>query len=194
MTAFDVAKDAKGWLHDDEGPALYDYAMRAPDGFSFLEVGSYCGKSTCYIGQAALERETVLWAVDWHSGSPEMREGAGCYDPSVVVDGQHDTLPELRRNLKAAGVDSVVIPVVGHSHAVGDWWQTPVGFVFIDGDHTLEGAVGDYQRFSRHVVAGGYLLFHDAYGTDARYAVEEAKRDGWHEQALVGCTAIFRRD
>ena len=34
--------------------------------------------------------------------------------------------------------------------------------LFIDGDHSEEGARGDWEAFSPHVVPGGVVIFHDA--------------------------------
>jgi predicted O-methyltransferase YrrM len=193
VRAFDVAETAKGWLHPEEGPALYDYALKAPAGHPLLEVGTYCGKSSCWIGAAAQQTGTVLFTVDHHRGSPEMNEGQNCHDPDVVVDGRHDTLPTLRRNVAAAGLEGVVVPVVAPSEIVGRWWTTKVGFLFIDGGHDAVTAMNDYENFARHVVDGGFLLFHDAYGTEARDAVEAAKGDGFAELEVVGCTSVLTR-
>jgi hypothetical protein len=38
----------------------------------------------------------------------------------------------------------------------------PINLLFIDGDHSEEGAHADFERWSPHVVAGGHVLFHDA--------------------------------
>ena len=51
----------------DEGLALYEAAAAVPDGVAgpLLEVGSYCGKSTVYLGAAAQQLGRVVFAV-WH--------------------------------------------------------------------------------------------------------------------------------
>ena len=49
--------------------ALFEAASMVPDGGSpMLEIGSYCGKSAIYLGAAARERDTVLFALDHHRG------------------------------------------------------------------------------------------------------------------------------
>ena len=45
-------KDLKGFLAEDEGRALYDAAKKASKIGPCLEIGSYCGKSTVYLGVA----------------------------------------------------------------------------------------------------------------------------------------------
>ena len=44
----------KGFLHPEEGACLYRYALAASALGPCLEVGSYCGKSTLYMGTGAV--------------------------------------------------------------------------------------------------------------------------------------------
>ncbi|MSX36218.1 MAG: class I SAM-dependent methyltransferase, partial [Actinobacteria bacterium] len=58
----------------DEGDALHEAALaaaRSLPGLPLLEVGSYCGRSTIWLGDAARQANTVLFAVDHHRGSEE---------------------------------------------------------------------------------------------------------------------------
>jgi predicted O-methyltransferase YrrM len=41
-----------------------------------------------------------------------------------------------------------------------------IDLLFIDGDHSEEGARADFERWSPHVVSGGHVLFHDAVLAD----------------------------
>ena len=43
----------KGFLDADEGAALYEHALVAAELGPLLEVGSYCGKSSVYLGTAS---------------------------------------------------------------------------------------------------------------------------------------------
>lgn len=54
-TEMAFAKAARGFMPDAEGLALWQAASDAIDG-PMLEVGSYCGKSACYIGPAARQK------------------------------------------------------------------------------------------------------------------------------------------
>ena len=56
---------ATGFMPPDEGDALYAAAMaaaRAVPGAPFVEVGSYCGRSSVWLGGAARAAGTVLFA------------------------------------------------------------------------------------------------------------------------------------
>lgn len=163
MSGRDIADTVKGWLHPAEGPMLHQYAALGAALGPLLEVGSYCGRSTCWIGDAAAEAGTVLFAVDHHRGSPEMAADRECHDPDVLdpATGRHDTLVHLRRTLERAGLEDVVIPIVASSQTIGPHWTTPVGFAFIDAAHDDAGVLYDARTWSQHVLPGGYLLFHD---------------------------------
>jgi predicted O-methyltransferase YrrM len=159
-----IAAATKGFLPDDEAEALHEAALAAPDG-PFLEVGTYCGKSSVWLGAAARERSTVLFTVDHHRGSEENQAGWEHHDPDVVdpLTGKMDTLPFLRRTLHAAALEDVVIAVVGPSATVGAWWSTPLGFLFIDGGHADSVVRADEAAWLHHVRPGGLLAIHDVY-------------------------------
>jgi predicted O-methyltransferase YrrM len=159
---------AKGFMPADEGDALYDAAIAAGaavPGLPMLEVGSYCGRSTVWLGAAARHAGTVVFAVDHHRGSEENQAGWLHHDSSVVDQrtGQMDTLPVFRDTIRAAGLEDVVVAVVGHSATVATAWHSPLAFLFIDGGHGEEPARLDYQGWVPHVAMGGTLAIHDVF-------------------------------
>ena len=161
------AMAAKGFMPGDEGDALYDAATAVATnvGHPMVEVGSYCGRSTVWLGAAARAAGTVLFAVDHHRGSEENQAGWEHHDPTVVDDrtGLMDTLPTFRATIREADLEDVVIAVVGQSPVVAAHWSTPLSFVFIDGGHGEEPARLDYEGWSRHVAVGGTLAIHDVF-------------------------------
>jgi predicted O-methyltransferase YrrM len=159
---------AKGFMPADEGDALYEAAVmagRAVPGLAFLEVGSYCGRSTVWLGGAARECATVLYAVDHHRGSEENQAGWEHHDTSVVDTriGKMDTLPFFRATIHDAGLEQEVFAVVGQSPHVAAHWSTPLSFLFIDGGHGDEPARLDYEGWTPHVAMGGTLAIHDVF-------------------------------
>jgi predicted O-methyltransferase YrrM len=159
---------AKGFMPPDEGDALYDAAVaagRALPGLAFLEVGSYCGRSTVWLGGAARVCGTVLYAVDHHRGSEENQAGWEHHDTSVVDPrvGKMDTLPFFRATIHDAGLEDEVFAVVGQSPLVAAHWATPLAFLFIDGGHGDEPARLDYEGWTPHVAVGGTLAIHDVF-------------------------------
>lgn len=161
-----AARAAKGFMPDDEGLALYEYARRAGEiGLPLLEIGSYCGKSTIYLGAAARDTGNVVFSVDHHHGSEENQPGWEHHDPSLVdpVTGQLDTLPAWRRNVRDAGLEPWVVGVVGDSPTVASFWGTPLGMVFVDGGHGSAPAWADYLGWAPHVAERGFLAIHDVF-------------------------------
>jgi predicted O-methyltransferase YrrM len=160
-----AAQAAPGFMPAPEGLALFDaartYARRGP----VLEIGSYCGKSTIYLAAAASAAGQVVVTVDHHRGSEEHQPGWEYHDPALVdpATGRLDTLPSLRATLAAAGLEDHVIVVVGRSADVARLWATPLGLVFIDGGHTEQAAVTDYESWAPRVAPGGALAIHDVF-------------------------------
>lgn len=162
------ALNATGFMPADEGDALHVAAMaaaRAVPGAPFVEVGSYCGRSTVWLGGAARAAGTVLFAVDHHCGSEENQPGWEWHDPSLVDPrtGRMDTLPFFRATIVDAGLTDVVVAVVGDSPVVARHWGTPLAFLFIDGGHGAEPARLDYELWTPHVAIGGTLAIHDVF-------------------------------
>ena len=163
-----AADAAKGFMPTDEGEALYAAALEAGSsvpGSPLLEVGTYCGKSAIWLGAAARRLGTVLFTVDHHRGSEENQAGWEWHDSALVDEetGLFDTLPEFRRTIRSAGLDDVVIAVVGHSSAVARWWAGALAFCFIDGGHGIEPARADYESWAPKVAVGGTLAIHDVF-------------------------------
>ncbi|MER6319967.1 class I SAM-dependent methyltransferase [Streptomyces sp. NPDC001581] len=163
LAAFEAAK---GFMPVREGLALYEAAAAAAGlGLPLLEVGTYCGRSTILLADAAREAGVAAITVDHHRGSEEQQPGWEYHDPSVVDPevGLMDTLPTFRRTLHKAGLEDHVIAIVGRSPQVAAAWGGKLGFVFIDGGHTDEHAGGDYEGWAPHVAEGGTLVIHDVF-------------------------------
>lgn len=163
---------ARGFMPEDEGDALYEAAVlasRAVPGAPFVEVGSYCGRSTVWLGGAARLGSTTLFAVDHHFGSEENQPGWEWHDESLVDErtGRMDTLPFFRSTILDAGLADVVVTMVGDSPVIARHWTTPLAFLFIDGGHGVEPATLDYTLWTPHVAVGGTLAIHDVFENPA---------------------------
>jgi predicted O-methyltransferase YrrM len=161
--------EVKGFLHPDEGQCLYQLALTASALGPCLEVGSYCGKSTVYLGTGARDGHGLLYALDHHRGSEEHQLGEEYHDAELFDWELHkmDSLPTFRRTLARAQLESVVVPIVASSSQAGRFWQTPLALVFIDGGHSLEAALADYRTWAAHIAVGGYLAIHDIFPNPA---------------------------
>jgi hypothetical protein len=108
-----------GWLSKVEARLLHSYAM--PASGAILEVGCYQGRSTVLL--ASLGRQ--VYAIDPFSGFDE-----------DDADGEkaHNA---FWNNLLHRGLLNVVL----FRCKVEAWSPRPVGFAYLDGDHTYKGTV-----------------------------------------------------
>ncbi|MDR3500497.1 MAG: class I SAM-dependent methyltransferase [Parvibaculum sp.] len=155
----------KGFMDADEGWALHDAALEASKRGPVMEIGSYCGKSTVYIGVACQRNGAALYALDHHYGSEENQKGWEHHDASLH-DAETDrlnTFPLFRRTMRMAGLEDTVVPLVAPSKVVSNGWATPLAMVFIDGGHGMEPAMDDYRHWAPRVIPGGILAIHDVF-------------------------------
>lgn len=128
-----------------------------------VEIGSYIGVSTLWIASAMQEYRDAyhsqLHCIDIfpdHTHNP-WHPGKSLIDPYAFVSA----------NVEACGFSEFVTLHKGRSEQVIDQLiadgLAPVDFVFIDGDHTPEGCLRDFQKIAPYVTAGGYILFHDVF-------------------------------
>ncbi len=196
---------ARGFMPADEGDALWDAgiaASRALPDRPFLEIGSYCGKSSIWLGAAARHAGTVLYALDHHRGSEENQPGWEWHEPDLVDSGvgRIDTLPHFRRTVYEAGLEGAVVALVGDSPTVGRHWTTPLALLFIDGGHGVEPAHRDYELWTPHVAPGGLLCIHDVFpdpGDGGRPPFEIYRRalesGRFIDDRTVGSLRVLRR-
>lgn len=192
----------KGFLDPREGACLYHQALELPGQVPCLEIGSYCGKSTLYLGTACRERGAVLFAVDHHRGSEEHQPGEAYHDPDLALPGAEgvDSFGTFRDTLVRADLESTVVPVVAPSAVAAKAWATPLGLVFIDGGHSMEAALTDYRCWAPRLMTGGILAIHDIFpdpadgGRPPFEIWQLARASGLFEEiALVGTLGLLRR-
>lgn len=192
----------KGFLAADEGEALYRNALDASRLGPCLEIGSYCGKSSIYLGAACKQNNSVLFALDHHRGSEEHQLGeeyhdSELYDASVEM---MDSFKTFRDSVRRGNLDDTIVPIVSNSSVASRCWSTPLGMVFIDGGHSMEAALCDYRSWASHVLPGGILAIHDIFpnpeeGGQAPYTIWKLARDSglFEELATVNTLGLFRR-
>jgi predicted O-methyltransferase YrrM len=166
----DLIARTRGFLEPEEGEHLYRLSLEAARRGPCLEIGSYCGKSTIYLGAACREAGQVLFAVDHHRGSEEQQPGEEYFDPALFdpAAGRIDTFPHFRATLAAADLEDTVVPIVCRSELAARAWKTPLSLVFIDGGHALETVAADYRLWSAQLMPAGLLVIHDVFPDPAQ--------------------------
>ena len=158
----------KGFLDLNEGIALYEEVKRVSENNFCVEIGSYCGKSTCFIGQACKENKSKLITIDHHKGSEEQQLGELYFDAEVYDEklGRVNTLPLLEKNLAKFDLEDVVKPLVMDSISASKIVENNADLIFIDGSHTFESAESDYELWKNKIKKGGTLAIHDIYDSE----------------------------
>ena len=161
-------KKIKGFLSHEEGLFLYKLAKRNCLKSFSVEIGSYCGKSACYIAEACKENKTYLISIDHHQGSEEQQFGEEYFD-SEVYDYKKkvvDTLPLFLKNIKKFSLSDYIKPLVMSSEEASKIVDSEIELVFIDGSHTYESARLDFNSWKNKIKVGGILAIHDIYDTE----------------------------
>ncbi len=166
----ELINSTKGFMDDEEGARLYEVSLNAAQKGPILEIGSYCGKSSLYIGEACRQQNEVLFSIDHHRGSEEQQPGEEYFDEELFDDriGKIDTCRFFRETLEKGGLEDTVIPVISKSSIAAKSWATPLSMVFIDGGHSFEAAYTDYNSWARFIVPGGFLVVHDIFEDPAK--------------------------
>jgi len=192
----------KGFLDHAEGMRLYEIAREVSHLGACLEIGSYCGKSSLYLGAGCRANGGILFSIDHHRGNEEQQPGEAYCDAELVDahSGRINTFDYFRETLEQGDLEDTVVPIVSPSRVVARRWATPLSLVFIDGGHTHEAAVVDYNSWAGHVMLGGYLLIHDIFfdpaegGQAPRYIYELACGSGqFDDLGVLKTLAVLKR-
>lgn len=152
-----------GWLQDEVAKYLGELAL-ATAGLpgNLLEIGSWHGRSSVVIGRRAKESEGKLYCIDtWNTGGWDAIAQRLPKDRRKFMwEGAKNPLKEFTSNIKAAGLEDVIVPLVGASASFRPTWTMPLRFIFIDACHYYD-FVKDDAKWRSHLVIGGILAFHD---------------------------------
>jgi len=199
-----IADSVEGWLGKREGPYLYQLAKVGSRLGAIVEIGSWQGRSTIWLGKGS---ETVngyeIYAIDPHVGGSRR---------------QHNVSTEkaFRENIQRAGLAKKVVPIVALSSDALKGWSRPIGMLWIDGDHRYEAVSGDFLGWSRFVAKDGIIAFHDTYSwegvrrfvdgeilpntqyrvlgqIDSILAIQKTSRDNWSDRLRADLTIWLRQ-
>ena len=144
-----------GWLADIEGKQLYHLAKACEGKGVIVEIGSWQGKSTVWLGKGAQAgHHPSIYAIDPHQGNVIMNES----NPTM------STLDTFNNNIRQAGLEQLVTPVVKTSVEAAKDFDRPIELIFIDGLHEYEHVKTDFEAWFPKVILGGIMAFHDTVG------------------------------
>lgn len=147
-----------GMLSREAGKFLYALCYMQSESGDVVEVGSWQGYSTSFLGQAVKDSGNGrLFAVDHFKGNP------GRESFYIVKDrGLSDLKENFLRNMRdAALTDHLSLLDMPNDRAAEELSANRIRLLFIDGDHTREGVQKDIDLFFPLLVPGAVVIFDD---------------------------------
>jgi hypothetical protein len=120
---------------------MHELSSRIRGEGAIVEIGTCAGRSTIALAHAQLQKQGVT---------------------VHTIDIQEH--PQFTANVERAAVSGFVHRIIGRSSEIARQWTGPIELLFIDGDHRANGVRCDLLSWSKFVIAGGYLAFHDYPG------------------------------
>lgn len=137
---------------------LLQAALNLPPGFSIVEIGSYLGASTAFMGYAASTKGGIVHAIDtWQNES--------------MSEGGRNTFAEFYANTEPFA--HFILPHRGLSVDVAKR-EGPIAcdLLFVDGDHHLESVIADLRHWLPSLKPGGMLAMHDIDQPEVKQAFD----------------------
>lgn len=156
-----------GLVSTDVGRVLSAYAAAVPPDQAIVELGSYKGKSTCFLAAGAKNGLGArVWAVDAWDLDGNQTGRFGFAEPS--------TRRMFEQQVRDARLWSRVTPVQAFTtQAAAHWSGPPVGLLFVDADHDAASVRADWQAWKPHLHPQGVVIFDD-YRSPRSTGVAEA--------------------
>jgi len=151
-------KKIDGWLSENEAVGLFSIARKLPIDSIVVEIGSWQGKSTYCISKGL--KSGKIYAIDPFNKDAGLDfETQQNYDSKVV---ENSLLYNFQKNMIDFKVSDKIITKKGYSYDFNEEFDK-IDFLFIDGDHSVEGCKLDYELYARKINKGGFIAFHDYY-------------------------------
>ena len=124
---------------------LYDIANTFDDAINYVEIGCYAGGSACLMLQRP---KTNVVSIDL--GRP--------INPKIVYENvknlnvHSNSYNYLEGSSQSENMVNRLKEIVQN-----------INILFIDGDHSYNGVINDFNLYEKMVVSGGYIVFDDYY-------------------------------
>ncbi|GJQ09986.1 hypothetical protein GpartN1_g1777.t1 [Galdieria partita] len=127
---------------------------------SFVEIGSWQGRSSCFIATALkyCKQYEKLHCIDTFNGTTNEQVHRDIF--KAHGDDPDWLFRTFQNNLKSYELETqVIIHRLPSTEAVKTW-NSPIGFIYIDGDHEYEAILQDFES-CQILVRGALLAFDD---------------------------------
>jgi len=148
-----------GWCAVEQFKLYEKMVEEATDGSHFVEVGTWKGKSTSFMGVVIANsgKKIRFDCIDTFKGSTEHQN-----DPSIVNGTLFD---EFIHNTKP--IQQYINPIVSDSvEAAKNYEDGSVDFIYLDGDHSYGGLCRDIEAWLPKLKPGGVIAGDDINNPD----------------------------
>ncbi len=158
LKKIDKFRNLDGWLSDNEALGLYTVAGMLHRNAIVVEIGSWQGKSTYCIAKGL--RSGKVYAIDPFNADAGL--DVASEKEYQQKKGTDDLLKNFKMNMQQLNVLKKIDIKKGYSYEFYNDFIN-INFLFIDGDHSIEGCRSDFELYSPKIVPGGFIAFHDYY-------------------------------
>ena len=185
-----AVKDVPGWTPIDQLYTLYNLAiMTSGIKGDILEIGSWCGRSSVVIGQAAKQTGDSVKCIDLFPAKDDWKQNKdGSYSFAVGIQGEsiggyqeqtvwqepfekdiapiyekYDSVHDVfLKSIKDANLQGIVEGIKGSSDELSTFNKDSYRLAFIDADHSYDAVCKDIENVDNVLMPGGWICFDDA--------------------------------
>lgn len=143
-------------VRTEEARTFWKVLSKIKGGKRMLDIGTGWGNSSSLF--AIAKPEWIIYTLDLYGMYEHKNEGRYQDQP---CDEDH-MREDIFKRYQEMGVIGRIVPMIGDAHVIP--WELELDALFIDGDHSYDGARIDFEKFSPFVVKGGVIMFHDYLG------------------------------
>lgn len=191
---------------------LFDLAIKAAPAAAMLEIGSFCGLSTNiiqYLKKTHGRSEPLFTCDKWAFEGQAPLPAAAPVSHAEIRDYVRES---FARSVHRFSGDDLPFTIEATSDEFFEGWREraevkdvfgrtvelggPLGFCFIDGDHSEEFVQRDFENCDKYLVQGGLILFDDSKPQsigDAWNVVKRIKQGGRYEVVGESPNYLFRK-
>lgn len=147
---------------------IYDVAETFGDKkINYVEIGTYAGGSSCLMLQ---RKNTTIISIDL--GEPISK--GQVFENIINYKNNDNYYKYIQGNSQVVETKNQVIQSLNNSLSLG--YSNKIDLLFIDGDHSFNGVIADFNMYGDLVAVGGYVVFDDyndsVYSPEVKQAVD----------------------
>lgn len=194
-----LSESVPGWTAGAEALLLARLSYSLPPDATIVEVGSFLGAGAILLaGPRRLRGSGMVHCVDPFDGSGDSFSIPHYKRILTGLDGgsQRD---HFERNIHDCGLAAWVQTHQGRAEQVAQQWSKPIDLLFLDGDHSPNGALAAYESWAPFLKVGGIIALHNSdplnhrpnHDGNRRIADHYIREPGFRNLSLSTGSSVF---